>query len=97
MKSRSFILIAIILFSSVALIFAQRPRGERPPFGDGNRPPRPEWIEQIDVNKNGKIELEEYISASDGFFKKWDKKDKLFYLNFLVNFNFQILFIENST
>ena len=75
MKFKSFIFITIILFSAVAINFAQRPRGEKPPFGNGNRPPRPEWIEQIDTNKNGKIELEEYVSASNSFFKKWDKNN----------------------
>lgn len=75
MKFRSFISIAIIIFSSVALNFAQRPRGEKPPFGDGNRPPRPEWLEQIDVNKNGRIEHSEYKSAAETFFKFWDKND----------------------
>ncbi len=73
MRFKSFIYITIILFSCAALNFAQRPRGEKPPFGDNNRQPRPEWIEQIDVNKNGKIELDEYVSGADVFFKKWDK------------------------
>lgn len=76
MKFRSLIFITIILFSSVAVVIAQRPpRGERPPFGNRNREQRPEWLEQIDANRNGKIELEEYTSASDVFFKRWDKNN----------------------
>lgn len=61
MKFKFLILIAIFSFSSV--IFAQRP-----PHGG-----QPEWINVVDVNKNGRIEADEHHAAADAFFKKYDK------------------------
>jgi hypothetical protein len=88
MKFKYFIFTAIILFSSTALIFAQRPprpprgegnrpprppQGEKPLFGENNRPPQTDFFTQLDGDKNGKIGSEEYRSAADAFFRKNDK------------------------
>lgn len=66
MKSKFLVLLIILSFSAV--VFAQRP--QRPPRNEGERP---EWANIIDVNKNGRIEREEYGAAADAFFKKFDK------------------------
>lgn len=62
MKTKLFILIAVFSFST--FIPAQRP-----PRGAGF----PEWAKIIDVNRNGRIEQEEYRAAADDFFKKLDR------------------------
>ena len=80
MRFKYIIFTAIILFSSSAINFAQRPpqpprmpQGERPPRGENERPPRPEWFGIIDVNQNGKIEIQEYETAAEIFFRKTDE------------------------
>ena len=64
MVDKNFYIIAIILAFACAS-FAQRP-----PDG-GSR--GSEWINAVDVNKNSRIEQEEFRAAADAFFKKFDR------------------------
>lgn len=62
MKSKFFVLVLVLSFA--AIVSAQPPQR---PQG------RPEWLNVVDVNKNGRIERDEYGAAADAFFKKSDK------------------------
>ncbi len=69
MNTRS--IIAIILTSvMVTAAFSQKPRPEGPPRGEG---PRHDWVKDIDTNKNGIIEPDEFQAAIDRTFAEIDK------------------------
>ncbi len=67
------ILILIVVFSFTNFISAQRPPNGDPPRDGGGGGRKPEWEKIVDVNKNGKIEQEEYRAAADAFFRKHDR------------------------
>ena len=60
---------AIILTLATILTFSSKGFGQRPPR-DENR--QPEWITEVDTNKNGIIEQEEFRAAAELFFKQQD-------------------------
>ncbi len=66
---RKFYIVAIILILATILTFTYKGFGQRPPRGDGRQP---EWVAEIDTNKNGVIEQEEFRAAADLFFKHHD-------------------------
>ena len=68
MIDRKFYIIAVLLTLATLLTFGYAGYGQRPPIGGGP----PEWMKTVDVNRNGKIEPEEYRAAADAFFKKRD-------------------------
>ncbi|MBK8813347.1 MAG: hypothetical protein IPN69_21830 [Acidobacteria bacterium] len=59
---RSVFLMLIALLSLSMLVIAQRPRIEGPP----------EWAKIVDVNKNGRIESDEFREAAETFFQVTD-------------------------
>lgn len=68
-------LFLIAIFTISIAVSAQRP----PRPGGFGGPPRgagqPEWVFIVDVNKNGRIEAEEFRAAADAFFKKHDANE----------------------
>lgn len=70
MIDKKFYITAIILALATILTFAYSSFAQRPPNGDGRGS---EWINAVDVNKNGRIEQEEFRTAADAFFKKFDR------------------------
>ena len=83
---RSFVLSIFVLIavSAVAAQPPQRPQGPPmgPPIGrpDGRRPDGmrpgggpPPWAKVVDVNRNGRIEVEEFHAAAEAFFAKYDR------------------------
>jgi hypothetical protein len=70
MIDKKFYIIAVILTLATILTFAYSSFAQRPPNGGGRGP---EWIISVDVNKNGRIEQEEFRAAADAFFKKFDR------------------------
>lgn len=65
---RSIVLFVGILLAAASVI-AQPPNRGRGPGPVGGPPP---WARIVDVNRNGRIEAEEYRTAGDAFFKKVD-------------------------
>jgi len=66
---RKFYIISAILIFATILTFTFISNGQRPMMREG-RPP--EWFGALDINKNGRIEQEEFRAAAALFFKKFD-------------------------
>jgi hypothetical protein len=64
-----FVIILSVLLAAGA--FAQRPRREGPPPGEGR--PHGDWTKGIDTNQNGTIEADEFQAAIDRTFADLDK------------------------
>jgi hypothetical protein len=65
MKLEKILITAIITVLSASAVLAQRPGGGR--GGD--------WFNRVDANKNGNIEMEEFRTATDSFFKMLDRNN----------------------